>query len=151
MRPQENNVWGTGSLRAWYKGEHHEAKIAREGACLPRKAGHAWYLQIPATLGTYGYLWVLTVPVIGYLWVLMGTHGTLIVYSPRTLRVPPGTQGYSAGTQGNSLRASCLEDESPTGCGAGASTSGTVAAKVHVRIFSNRPVPGFWVKYFFKF
>ena len=112
MRPQENNVWGTGSLRAWYKGEHHEAKIAREGACLPRKAGHAWYLQIPATLGTYGYLWVLTVPVIGYLWVLMGTHGTLIVYSPRTLRVPPGTQGYSAGTQGNSLRASCLEDES---------------------------------------
>ena len=116
----------------------------------PEKPGHAWYLQIPATLGTYGYLWVLTVPVIGYLWVLMGTHGTLIVYSPRTLRVPPGTQGYSAGTQGNSLRASCLEDESPTGCGAGASTSGTVAAKVHVKCFSNRPVPGFWVKYFFK-
>ena len=136
MRPQENNVWGTGSLRAWYKGEHHEAKIAREGACLPRKAGHAWYLQIPATLGTYGYLWVLTVPVIGYLWVLMGTHGTLIAYSPSTLRVPPGTQGYSPGTQGNSLRASCLEDESPTGCGAGASTSGTVAAKVHVKCFS---------------
>ena len=98
----------------------------------PEKPGHAWYLQIPATQGTYGYLWVLTVPVIGYLWVLMGTHGTLIVYSPRTLRVPPGTQGYSAGTQGNSLRASCLED----GCGAGASTSGTVAAKVHVKYFS---------------
>jgi len=113
MRPQENNVWGTGSLRAWYKGEHHEAKPAREGAFLPRKARAR---VVPSNPGYSGYLRVL----MGthstcnwpYLWVLMGTHGTLIVYSPRTLRVPPGTQGYSAGTQGNSLRASCLEVES---------------------------------------
>ena len=108
MRPQENNVWGTGSLRAWYKGEHHEAKPAREGAFLPRKArarvvpsnpGYSGYVRV--LMGTHGCLWVLMVLLLctlrvpsGYLRVPKGTLRVpkRTLYAPRVsrMRVPQG-------------------------------------------------------------
>ena len=95
-QPQENNVWGTGSPRAWYKEEHHEAKRARGSGepFLPRKARAR---VVPSNPGYSGYLWVLTVLLIGYLWVLMGTHSTLIVYSPGTKAYSPGTPRVLSG------------------------------------------------------
>ena len=147
MRPQENNVWGTGSLRAWYKGEHHEAKPAREGAFLPRKARAR---VVPSNPGYSGYLRVLMGTHSAGNWVLMGAYG-YSWYSYCVLSTyPPGTTGYPRVLCGYPRELFTRLVSRGWECGAGASTGGTVA-KVHVKKFSNRPVPGFWVKYFSSF
>ena len=45
VRPQENDVWGTGSLMAWYKEEHYEAPVS-ESPFYPEKLKHLRCHQI---------------------------------------------------------------------------------------------------------